>query len=65
VAEIQGAWEKRFGAVRDALAESLDDQDVDPGARMTVAYAMNQMLDRGLGDHRGLGIVIAAYEGLE
>jgi hypothetical protein len=38
---------------------------VDPGARMTVAYAMNQMLDRGLGDHRGLGIVIAAYEGLE
>ena len=23
------------------------------------------MLDRGLGDHRGLGIVIAAYEGLE
>jgi CubicO group peptidase (beta-lactamase class C family) len=37
---------------------------VDPGARMTVAYAMNQMLDRGLGDHRGLGIVIAAYEGL-
>jgi CubicO group peptidase (beta-lactamase class C family) len=38
---------------------------VDPGARMTVAYAMNQMLDRGLGDHRALGVVIAAYEGLE
>lgn len=30
----------------------------DPDARMTVAYAMNQMLDRGL------AIVIAAYEGL-
>ena len=34
----------------------------DPEAGMTVAYAMNQMLDRG--DDRGLAIVIAAYEGL-
>lgn len=25
---------------------------------------MNQMLDQGTGGHRGLGIVIAAYEGL-
>jgi len=39
---------------------------VDPEARMTVAYVMNQMLEpRGMGgDHRGLGIVMAAYEGL-
>jgi CubicO group peptidase (beta-lactamase class C family) len=34
----------------------------DPDARMTVAYAMNQMLDPG--DYRGLAIVIAAYDGL-
>jgi len=34
----------------------------DPDAGMTVAYAMNQMLDRGA--DRGLAIVIAAYEGL-
>jgi len=34
----------------------------DPDARMTVAYAMNQMLDRGA--DRGLAVVIAAYEGL-
>jgi CubicO group peptidase (beta-lactamase class C family) len=34
----------------------------DPEARLTVAYAMNQMLDRGA--DRGLAIVIAAYEGL-
>lgn len=34
----------------------------DPDARMTVAFAMNQMLDRG--DDRGLAIVIAAYDGL-
>jgi len=34
----------------------------DPDARLTVAYAMNQMLDRGA--DRGLAIVIAAYEGL-
>jgi CubicO group peptidase (beta-lactamase class C family) len=36
----------------------------DPGARMSVAYAMNQMLDAGHGDVRALGIVMAAYEGL-
>jgi CubicO group peptidase (beta-lactamase class C family) len=34
----------------------------DPDARMTVAYAMNQMLDRGA--DRGLAIVLAAYDGL-
>jgi hypothetical protein len=28
---------------------------------MSVSYVMNQMLD---GDYRGLGIVMAAYEGL-
>ena len=38
---------------------------VDPAARMTVAYAMNQMLDHSPGDYRALGIVIAAYEGLQ
>ena len=37
---------------------------VDLDARMTVSYAMNQMLDQSLGDYRGLGIVMAAYEGL-
>jgi CubicO group peptidase (beta-lactamase class C family) len=39
---------------------------IDPQARMTVAYVMNQMLEsRGMGsDHRGLSIVMAAYEGL-
>jgi CubicO group peptidase (beta-lactamase class C family) len=34
----------------------------DPDAGLTVAYTMNQMLDRGA--DRGLAIVIAAYEGL-
>jgi len=29
-----------------------------------VSYVMNQMLDQGQGDYRGLGIVMAAYEGL-
>jgi CubicO group peptidase (beta-lactamase class C family) len=38
---------------------------IDLDTRMTVAYAMNQMLDGGLGDHRALGIVIAAYEGIQ
>ena len=37
----------------------------DLDARMSVAYVMNQMLDRGLSDARGLGIVVAAYEGLQ
>ena len=37
---------------------------VDLDARMTVSYVMNQMLDQGLGDYRGLGIVVAAYEGM-
>ena len=37
---------------------------VDLDARMTVSYVMNQMLDQRLGDYRGLGIVMAAYEGL-
>jgi CubicO group peptidase (beta-lactamase class C family) len=36
VAEIQGSWEKRFQAVRDALAESLDDQDVGASAAVFV-----------------------------
>jgi CubicO group peptidase (beta-lactamase class C family) len=37
---------------------------VDLDARMSVAYVMNQMLDNEAGAHRGLGIVVAAYEGL-
>jgi hypothetical protein len=38
---------------------------VDLDARLTVSYVMNQMLDQGSpGDDRGLGIMIAAYEGL-
>jgi len=37
---------------------------IDPEARMTVSYVMNQMLDQGLGDYRALSIVVAAYEGL-
>ena len=38
----------------------------DLDAHLTVAYVMNQMIEQGpLGDDRGLGIVIAAYEGLE
>ena len=34
----------------------------DPDAGLTVAYTMNQMLDRGY--DRGLAIVLAAYDGL-
>jgi CubicO group peptidase (beta-lactamase class C family) len=37
---------------------------VDPDTRMAVAYVMNQMLDRAQDDYRGLGIVMAAYDGL-
>ncbi|GAB2963393.1 serine hydrolase domain-containing protein [Saccharothrix stipae] len=38
---------------------------VDLDTRMTVAYVMNQMLEQGtMGDNRGLGIVLAAYDGL-
>ncbi|MBC6463321.1 serine hydrolase domain-containing protein [Actinomadura sp. HBU206391] len=39
---------------------------IDLDARMTVSYVMNRMLDdqSTLGDDRGLGIVLAAYEGL-
>jgi len=37
----------------------------DPGARLTVAYVMNQMVDRQeREDTRGLEIVMAAYDGL-
>jgi CubicO group peptidase (beta-lactamase class C family) len=37
----------------------------DPGARMTVAYVMNQMIDPAHHqDDRGLEIVLAAYSGL-
>ncbi len=36
----------------------------DLDAKMSVAYVMNQMLDQATGGHRGLGIVVAAYEGL-
>ena len=37
----------------------------DASARMTVAYAMNQMLDREQQeDNRGMEIVMAAYSGL-
>jgi hypothetical protein len=37
---------------------------VDLDARMSVSYVMNQMLDQGLGDYRGLGVVMAADEGV-
>lgn len=38
---------------------------VDFDTRMTIAYAMNQMLDEGtLGDERGLKMVFAAYDGV-
>ncbi|NUP50507.1 MAG: beta-lactamase family protein [Catenulispora sp.] len=37
----------------------------DPKAHMTVAYVMNRMLDPLTGnDNRGLGLVMAAYDGL-
>ncbi|GAA5024107.1 hypothetical protein GCM10025734_82150 [Kitasatospora paranensis] len=37
----------------------------DPGSRMTVAYVMNQMIDRDRQeDNRGMEIVMAAYDGL-
>ncbi|MFI2437538.1 serine hydrolase domain-containing protein [Streptomyces sp. NPDC018693] len=37
----------------------------DPGARMTVAYVMNQMIDRDRHeDNRGMEIIMAAYSGL-
>ncbi|MFF0201276.1 serine hydrolase domain-containing protein [Streptomyces sp. NPDC005017] len=37
----------------------------DPGSRMTVAYVMNQMIDRERQeDDRGMEIVMAAYSGL-
>ncbi|MEU2632335.1 serine hydrolase domain-containing protein [Kitasatospora sp. NPDC007106] len=37
----------------------------DPGSRMTVAYVMNQMIDRvRQEDNRGMEIVMAAYNGL-
>ncbi|MER5637996.1 serine hydrolase domain-containing protein [Kitasatospora sp. NPDC002227] len=37
----------------------------DPGARMTVAYVMNRMIDRDQQeDNRGMEIVMAAYGGL-
>jgi len=38
---------------------------VDLDRRMSVAYVMNQTLQpAGSGDYRGLGIVLAAYDGL-
>ncbi|MFD5429482.1 serine hydrolase domain-containing protein [Streptomyces sp. NPDC127084] len=37
----------------------------DPGSRMTVAYVMNQMIDRDRQeDNRGMEIIMAAYSGL-
>ncbi|WP_354637338.1 serine hydrolase domain-containing protein [Kitasatospora camelliae] len=37
----------------------------DPGSRLTVAYVMNQMIDRDRQeDNRGMEIVMAAYSGL-
>jgi CubicO group peptidase (beta-lactamase class C family) len=37
----------------------------DPGSRMTVAYVMNQMIDRDQQeDNRGMEIIMAAYSGL-
>ncbi|MEV8527207.1 serine hydrolase domain-containing protein [Streptomyces sp. NPDC052000] len=37
----------------------------DPGSRMTVAYVMNQMIDRDQQeDNRGVEIIMAAYSGL-
>jgi hypothetical protein len=38
---------------------------IDLDARMTVAYAMNQMFQGRGGDYRGLGIVLAACVALE
>ncbi|MFI1722744.1 serine hydrolase domain-containing protein [Streptomyces sp. NPDC020489] len=37
---------------------------IDPAARMTVAYVTNQMREPGA-DHRGLEVVMAAYEGMQ
>jgi len=38
----------------------------DPGSRMTVAYVMNQMMDRDQQeDNRGMEIIMAAYSGLQ
>lgn len=38
---------------------------VDLDQRLTVSYVMNQMVEQGpLGDDRGIGIVMAAYDGL-
>lgn len=37
---------------------------IDPDARLTVAYVMNQMLEPGVGEYRGLGILMAAHKGL-
>lgn len=37
---------------------------IDLNARMAVSYVMNQMLGQHEGSYRGLGVVIAAYEGL-
>jgi len=36
MAEVHGMCEKRFGAVRDALAESLDGEDVGACAAVYV-----------------------------
>jgi CubicO group peptidase (beta-lactamase class C family) len=37
---------------------------IDLDARMVASYVMNQMLDQSEGGYRGLGIALAAYEGL-
>ena len=42
----------------------LDRSSCDLDARMTVSYVMNRMAGGTLGDVRGAGLVMAAYEGL-
>ncbi|GII87610.1 hypothetical protein Ssi03_56000 [Sphaerisporangium siamense] len=38
---------------------------IDLDNRVTVAYAMNQMLDNGsIGDDRALGLLFAVHDGL-
>ena len=62
---IHGVCDSRFEAVREALAEALDKEDVGASAAVYLdGEPVNQMLDQGTGDYRALGIVMAAYQGL-
>src|SRR5260370_42560505 len=68
MAEVQGVCDKRFGAVREALAASLDRDDV--GASAAVYLDGEPVVDLWggyadpLGDDRALEILIAASEGV-